>query len=141
MSALTTALLVTGCGGADHGAYVRQNEAILASLPVFPGAVKAHELSTPEYSNGEFSDPTGYTTTLVYRVPHGTRGAAVVRFYEHRLERRGWARGSRIRKPWLVEFTRGRALVVLNTITVRPRSGRHARFYEVATDHRGAPQG
>jgi hypothetical protein len=141
--ALTIALLLIGCGGANRRDEVRRNEAILAALPVFPGAVKTHEYSTPEYGNGEFSDPTGYTTTLVYRVPRGTRGAAVIRFYRPRLRRRGWesavelGTSRRVRRS-IADFTRDGARVVVNTIFLTAARRRPVDWiYEIDADHSG----
>jgi hypothetical protein len=45
--ALAAALALAGCGGVDRRHYVAANDALLESLPVFPGATKIHEVSTP----------------------------------------------------------------------------------------------
>ena len=136
---LLAVLLVAGCGGAGRQSYVARNEAVVRSLPVFPGAVKTHEISTPEYGNGEFSHPTGYATTAVYRVPRGTADAAVSRFYATRLGRRGWR--SMITPP-VRRFTKGRALVALNTAFLTPAQRRLGeQVYEVVVDYRGADRG
>jgi hypothetical protein len=58
---LAAALLLAACGGVSRSDYIAKNEAIVRSLPVFPGAVKAHEISTRHRG--------GYTTTVAYRVP------------------------------------------------------------------------
>jgi hypothetical protein len=133
--ALTVALLLTGCGGVSRRDDVRRNEAILTALPVFPGAVKTHEFSTPQYGNGEASDPTGYTTTVVYRVPPAARGASVRRFYESRLGRQGWQSSVLGRSSpgarEIVYLRHGKELAIVNTITLR-RVG----TYTVVVDHR-----
>jgi hypothetical protein len=132
---LATVLTLTACGSVDRGHYVNRNEAIVKSLPVFPGAAKAHEFSTPYYSGGGMS-PHGYTTTVVYRVPAGTDGLSVRRFYEARLEQRGWRSSvpdsKSPRAKAVAYLMRGKALVILNTITLRNRD----RMYMVVVDYR-----
>lgn len=133
---LGAATLLAGCGGVNRRDYVSRNEAILASLPVFPGAVKTHELSTPDYGHGEFSDPTGYSTSVDYRVPRGTRGAAVLRFYESRLERRGWRVS--FSSGAVRNFTRKGSLVALDAILLSPAHGKPLNWtYELDVDQRG----
>lgn len=145
---LTAALLLTGCGGVSRRQYVSRNEALLKSLPLFPGAVEAHSFSTPHYGGGEGSSPDGYTTTVVYRVVRGTRSGPVLRFYRARLARRGWHPGlpglsvatrRQMSRTPLAYFSRDRALVVVNAVTLRPVRDRHAeRTYMVVADYRGA---
>jgi hypothetical protein len=89
---LAAILGAAGCGGVSRTRYVARNEAILRSLPVFPGASARQKFSTPHYASEEDS-PNGYTTTVVYRVPRGTSGGSVVRFYGRQLARRGWHSG------------------------------------------------
>jgi hypothetical protein len=81
------AVVVLTRPGNGKTAYVHRNEALLASLPVFPGAVKVRQASSPRDSNCR---PSGYGTIVDYQVPKGTRAMAVVRFYAARLRRRGW---------------------------------------------------
>ena len=134
MAALAAALLLAGCGGVGRREHVRRNEAIIAALPVFPGALKLHEFSTPQYGNGEASGPTGYTTTVVYGVPAGTRGTSVRRFYETRLGRQGWQSSVGNDSPAsraIVYLKRGRELAVVNTLTLRG-----GRTYTVVVDGR-----
>lgn len=134
-TAVTAAVLLAGCGGVGRRDYIRQNEAVLAALPVFNGAVKTHEFSTPEYGNGEASAPTGYTTTVVYLVPPGTRGASVRRFYEKRLGREDWRSGVLASASpgarGIVYLKHGKELAVVNTITLR-----RDRTYTVDVDYR-----
>jgi len=136
---LVAVLLLAGCGGASRLDYVAQNKALIRSLPVFPGAVKTHEISTPEYGNGELSSPTGYTTTVVYRVPRGTTDASVTRFYATHLGRHGWRS---VITPPVRRFTRGRALVALNTAFLTPGQRRLGeQIYDLVVDSRGAEPG
>jgi hypothetical protein len=106
--------------------------------------VKVREFSTPNYENGEFAAPSGYTTTLDYRVPRGTHGAAVVRFYESRLRRRGWqlsvplGNSPRVRRS-IVRFTRDDAFVAVDALLLAPSHAPYVRWtYEVVVDYRGA---
>jgi hypothetical protein len=134
---LVATLLVAGCGGASRGDYVARNEAIVRSLPVFPGAVKAHEVSTPyvKSEGGLSTKPSGYRTTVVYRVPRGTTDASVLRFYATRLGRRGWRS---VITPPVRRFTRGRALVAVNTVFLAPTQRRLGeQIYELVVDYRG----
>ena len=137
MSVLAAALVLTGCGGVNRRDYVARNEAILESLPVFPGAVEAHEVSTPDdKSEGGLSTRSSYITTAVYRVPRGTRGATVLRFYETQLRRRGWQRS---KLPRVSDFTRGEALVAVNAALLMTARGQPVDWtYELLVDHRGA---
>src|SRR5262249_37640817 len=75
---LVLVLALAGCGGVSRGDYVSHNESLVALLPTFPKAVKVHEISTP-------AKPSGYRTTVVYRVPRGTTDGSVVRFYRAQL--------------------------------------------------------
>jgi hypothetical protein len=138
MSVLAVALVLTACGGVNRRDYVAGNEAILNSLPAFPGAVKAHEVSTPDdRSEGGLSTrPNSYLTTVVYRVPRGTRGASVIRFYQTQLQRRGWERS---KPPRVADFTRGEAFVAVNAAFLMPAHGQPIDWmYELLVDHRGA---
>ena len=76
--ALTAALLLAGCGESRlERTDVSRNEAIVNSLPVFPGATKTHESSAP-YAGEIPRDPhpAGYLTTVAYRVPPGEQRQA-----------------------------------------------------------------
>jgi hypothetical protein len=138
---LVAVLLLAGCGGVSRGRYVAGNEAIVKSLPVFSGAVKMHEISTPyvKSEGGLSTKPSGYTTTVVYRVPRGTTEGSVLRFYVPRLRRLGW---TPVNNPSVDAYTKGRALVALNTVFLTPAQGRLGeRIYEVLADYRGADRG
>jgi hypothetical protein len=138
--ALAATLSLAGCGGVSRRDYVARNEAIVASLPVFPGAVKTHEVSTPfvKTEGGLSTRPSGYRTLVLYRVPRGTRGEAVIRFYEARLGRRGWDSLDISGSVPVANFTRGRALVAVDAVTATP-TGRWT--YAIVVDHRGASSG
>jgi len=84
--AAVAAVVVLTRPGSGKTAYVHRNEALLASLPVFPGAVKVRQASG---SHGNCRPP-GYGTIVDYQVPKGTRAMAVARFYAAGLRRRGW---------------------------------------------------
>jgi hypothetical protein len=123
---LLAAVLLVGCGGVSGGDYVSRNEALVASLPVFPGAVKAHEISTRRAG--------GYTTMVVYRVPRGTTDGSVLRFYATRLGRRGWRS---VLAPPVRRFTKGRALVAVNTaFLTREQRRLGERVYKLVVDYR-----
>jgi hypothetical protein len=132
---LVAVLLVAGCGGVSRSDYVAGKQAIVKSLPVFPGAVKMGEDSMG-------SNSSGYRTLVFYRVRRGTTGAAVLRFYERQLQRRGWqARG----KPLEEDFTRDKAAVSLFFVLgpappVRPGQP-IGRAYDIAVNYRGAARG
>jgi hypothetical protein len=124
-------LLLAGCGGVSRGDYVAQNEAIVRSLPHFPGAVKTHEGSLRAHGGG-------YKTTVVYRVPRGTTNSSVLRFYETRLGGRGWLKVTDL--P--ADFTKGRAFVAVHTAFLTPAQRRLGeRNYEVVVDYRGVAGG
>lgn len=134
-------LLLAGCGGVSRESYVAGNEAIVKSLPVFPGAVKTHDISTPyvKSEGGLSTKPSGYTTMVVYRVPRGTTDGSVLRFYTTWLHRHGWKPGA---NPRVDAFTRDRALVVVNTVFLKPAQRRLGeQIYEVVADYRGAARG
>jgi hypothetical protein len=133
---LLAAVLLVGCGGVSRGDYVSRNEALVRSLPVYPGAVKTHEISTPyvKSEGGMSTRPDGYTTSVVYRVPRGTTDASVLRFYATRLGRRGWRS---VITPPVRRFTRGRTLVAVNTAFLKPAQRRLGeRIYELVVDYR-----
>ncbi len=137
---LVAVLLLAGCGGVRSGDYVAGNESLVRSLPVFPGAVNTHEVSTPyvKSEGGLSTRPSGYTTTVVYRVPRGTADGSVSRFYATRLGRRGWSRVTDV--PG--DFTKGKALVAVNAVFLTPAQRRLGeQVYTVLVDYRGADRG
>ena len=138
---LAAVLLLAGCGGVSRKDYVARNAAIVRSLPVFPGAVKTHEVSTPYVTSegGMSTHPSGYRTTVVYRVPRGTTDASVSDFYRAQLGRRGWRQ---VNTPRVLAFTKGPGVVALNTVFLRPAQRRLGeQIYDVVVDYRGADRG
>jgi hypothetical protein len=139
--ALVVALFVAGCGESRlERTDVSRNEAIIDSLPVYPGAAKTHESSAayPGEIPGD-RHPAGYLTTVAYRVPSGTRSASVLRFYVSRLSRRrGWV-GSRVGARALAIFVRRRDLsyVHLTTTSLVPGKERGGAVYEITVAYRG----
>lgn len=141
VAALAATLMLAGCGGVSRRDYVARNEAIVRSLPHFPGAVKTHEVSTPyvKSEGGLSTRPSGYTTTVVYRVPRGTTDASVLRFYRTELDRRRWRQ---VDTPRVDAFTKGRAFAAVNTVFLTPAQRRLGeQVYEVVVDYRGAGRG
>ncbi len=141
--ALGAAVLLAGCGESRlERTDKSRNEAILSSLPVFPGAVKTHESSAP-YSGEIPRDPhpAGYSTTVVYRVPPGTSSASVLRFYVVRLNRRrGWIASRSPRRPFAI-FVRPRDrsdMYVSANSLVPGRQHQGDSTYEVEVRYRGA---
>ena len=70
VAAVAAVVVVLTRPGNGKTAYVHRNEALLASLPVFPGAVKVRQVSGSDASNCK---PRGYWTSVGYQVPKGTR--------------------------------------------------------------------
>jgi hypothetical protein len=153
LAAVVAAAVVLTRPGDGQTAYVHLNRALLASFPVFPGAVQVRRTSFPHDPNCR---PHGYTTTVVYRVPTGTRAVAVVSFYATWLGRRGWhgnvrsfpvygglARFGKIGKTLHATFERRDARLALGTddmvvLTDRPLRKQHILWrYEIAVDYRG----
>lgn len=89
LAAMAAVVVVLTRPGNGKTAYVHRNEALLASLPVYPGAVKVHQASASHGSCG----PPGYETRVDYQVPKGTGAMGVARFYAAGLRRRGWHGG------------------------------------------------
>jgi hypothetical protein len=88
LAAVAAVVVLTRPGNGKTG-YVHRNEALLASLPAFPGAVKVRQASASHGNCG----PPGYKTRVDYQVPKGTRALDVARFYAAALRRRGWHGG------------------------------------------------
>jgi hypothetical protein len=123
---LGAVLLLAGCGGVSRSDYIARNEAIVRSLPVFPGAVKTHEISARHRS--------GYTTTVAYRVPRGTNDGSVLRFYETQLGPSGWSGVTDLG----TDFTKDRAFLVVDTAFLTPAQRRLGeQMYAVMVDYRG----
>ena len=85
-------LVATACGSGARDAarapYVRENLALLKSLPIFPHATLVRTVSNPYREREQDDAPvTGYGTTQLYRLPSGTHAGPAVDFY--RLALRG----------------------------------------------------
>ena len=76
-------LLAAACG--DGGAYVRENERLLETLPEMPGSQRLEGESSPYYL-GDDGPVDGYTTNVVYRAPPETTAQEVIDFYVRSLE-------------------------------------------------------
>jgi hypothetical protein len=75
----------------DEAAYVRANEAVLQSIPVYPGARRVNTFSTGQPASDaclpqENSPPyEGFTTTHLYEFASGTETEKVIAFYDRKL--------------------------------------------------------
>lgn len=124
-------LLVLGCqGGLDREAYVARNEALLRSLPVYPGAVEIRQTSTADRAD-ENGPVVGYTTTAVFRLPRGATGRGVADFYEEELASE-WIVVDRLDGP-VRSFRRDTALVVVNV------EGWRGGTLEIGVDYNDEP--
>lgn len=77
---------------------VRANEAILASFPVYPGAMEVERHNTPyNFRDGvSFLSPAqGWSTRVTYRAPAGTTVEEVLAFYEAAPEA-SWVRSREV---------------------------------------------
>jgi hypothetical protein len=90
LAATSSALVVTACGsGAQdevRAPYVRENLALLRSIPAVPHAKLVRTESNP-YRESEQDDApvTGYGTTRVYNLSRGTHAESAVGFYRRAL--------------------------------------------------------
>jgi hypothetical protein len=95
----------------DRQPYVRDNERILNSLPVFPARELARRSAGYHAENGvlgAFDRTIGYDTGVDYAIPKGTRRAQVIRFYVDHM--RGWKLGDANYRDGIVDFTRGKGV-------------------------------
>jgi hypothetical protein len=84
---VVAAMHVGGCGSdVDRAPYVEKNQALLESVPSFPGAKQGGFESTP-YKGSDNSGAAiiGYGTTRVDTLPAGTRTAKAIAFYRRAL--------------------------------------------------------
>jgi hypothetical protein len=94
LAATASALVTTACRSGAHdeirAPYVRQNLAVLRSIPAVPHAMLARTESSP-YRESEQDDApvAGYGTTRVYNLPSGTHAKSAVDFYRRALAG-GW---------------------------------------------------
>ena len=78
-----------------HGTAARaQSEALLATIPVYPGAraVQRDFTATAYYvgKNYETIEAEPYSLAVQYLVPGGSSGLRIMRFYRRALPGRGW---------------------------------------------------
>jgi hypothetical protein len=128
--ALVAAALLAGCLHAEAEADVKENERILADVPVPAGARRLEVRSAPYYED-EGGPPKGHTTTAVYQAPAGANARQLVNFYAGRL--RGWRCLGEDVGALLLHCTRGDALVSVNTENMRSDPPR----FEVVVDRKG----
>jgi hypothetical protein len=105
-------------GTVDEKAWTKQNELVLAALPLYPGATEARA----PYSSGE-PDPTaktktanggpflGYWTAHTFTLPLGTRPDLVLAYYAQRLG--DWSLEPVEGSLCAVAYKRGRAMLKL----------------------------
>src|SRR5919205_1224700 len=74
--------VVAGCGSDKPSAYARENAALLARVPVYPGA-SAPKTTSGVSSNTEFG-------ARDWTLPAAARASAVIDWYVTRLRARGW---------------------------------------------------
>ena len=89
---LLSVAMVAGCGAGDveRGPYVRQNLALLRSVPAIGHAHLVRTASEPQ-RNGDGEGPIqAYRTTLVYKLPPGTTASEALRFFHNEHVARGW---------------------------------------------------
>jgi hypothetical protein len=127
--ALAAAGLLAGCLHAETDVDVKQNERILAGLPVPAGAEVEQVRSAPYEEEG--GPAKGQTTTAIYRAPPGASASRLVDFYTERL--RSWRCRREEVGALLLHCTRGDALVSVNTENMAARPPR----FEVVVDHDG----
>jgi hypothetical protein len=84
--ALVAALVATGSGyGVDRERYLEANAALLAELPMYPGAQLVSTRALPYYAgDSSWSPVAGYTTLTFFRLPPETDPRRVAAFYERR---------------------------------------------------------
>jgi hypothetical protein len=87
LSLATASLLATGCAwrDVDKSDYVARNEKVLASVPVFPGAVLVRRYTYDWRRDGDLGPITGYATDWTYRVPRDAYRDEVTDFYKRVL--------------------------------------------------------
>jgi hypothetical protein len=88
--ATTSALVASACGSGARdevrAPYVRENLALLRSVPVVPHAKLVRTASNPYREREQDDAPVkGYGTTRVYNLPSGTHADSAVDFYRREL--------------------------------------------------------
>jgi hypothetical protein len=136
-------LLAGGCGP-NRAEWIAENEALLASLPHYPGSARIQTQNLEIEEGDELTaHVVGYSTHVSYRPPLNVSARAIVRFFVVRLRRHGWEGNSTVvdRVP-MACFTRGRAFVSVLTDGMVGRPGAEVplaeRTFEVGVNHAGA---
>jgi hypothetical protein len=75
-------VVACGCGTKKPSAYTRDNTALLARVPVYPGA------AVPKTTTG--SSPTAGFGARDWTLPASARASAVIDWYVAKLQARGW---------------------------------------------------
>jgi hypothetical protein len=82
LGVLLIAVVLAGCGGQKPNVYSRANTALLASIPVYPGAA-APKTTAATSSSTEFG-------ARDWTLPAKARPELVIDWYVARLQTRGW---------------------------------------------------
>ena len=87
---LMLALGCAGCGDSgdvDRDSYVAQNQALLQTIPSFPGAKQRGKVESSGYKLADRADaPTaGYSTSRTDRLPPRTSRSRVLAYYRRKL--------------------------------------------------------
>jgi hypothetical protein len=126
----------------DRDPYVRANQRILDSLPVFPETrVLARGSSGYHPDNGDlgiFDKTIGYDTGIDYAVPKGTGRRAIISFYLEHM--RGWQPGEVNYRDGIVDFTRGKAYIAIDASEIGMAGSDRKWKLGVSADHLGAVQ-
>ena len=118
---------VSGRGGADKAVFVAANRKILNAAARFPGATLVAEYSIDQRDGNGCPEGTGpatyYTTYRTYRLPAGTKPAAVFVHYERTLA--GWLESAAT--PCERAFGQGPGYVVVSACNGMLRLSAQAR--------------
>lgn len=102
-----TLLVCAGCGHAHKVNHEAENEAMLASIEVYPGAKRnTADSMVVEPKHGETPPSPTYTTTREYILARASTCAAALEWYRSLLRRQGWRLLEL--EPQLDRFGRGR---------------------------------
>jgi hypothetical protein len=83
------ACLATACGGANRQAWVKENNRIIDSVAVYPGAIERAPRVTHEITGGLLLRAQGYDTTATFTLPAGVDSENLSSYYEKHLPG-GW---------------------------------------------------
>ncbi len=115
------AIALAGCGGHKASAYEQANTALLATVPVYPGAA-APKTSAGSSSSTEFA-------ARDWALPPKTDAETVVSWYVRRLQKTGWK---------IIGKNAGTIRAVRRTASLDV--GVRGRTLEAIVDSRGHPQ-